>query len=67
MYPEGFATNVEPAGPAKAGLEDKFRPHFFGGVATVCSKLFTAGQPDFAMFGEKDYQQLRVITHVVQT
>jgi pantoate--beta-alanine ligase len=66
MYPEGFATKVEPAGPAKAGLEDKFRPHFFGGVATVCSKLFTQVQPDFAMFGEKDYQQLRVITQVVQ-
>ena len=66
MYPEGFATKVEPAGPAKAGLEDQFRPHFFGGVATVCSKLFTQVQPDFAMFGEKDYQQLRVITQVVQ-
>ena len=66
MYPEGFATKVEPAGPAKVGLEDKFRPHFFGGVATVCSKLFTQVQPDFAMFGEKDYQQLRVITQVVQ-
>ena len=66
MYPEGFATKVEPAGPAKVGLEDTFRPHFFGGVATVCSKLFTQVQPDFAMFGEKDYQQLRVITQVVQ-
>ena len=66
MYPEGFATKVEPAGPAKAGLEDKFRPHFFGGVATVCSKLFTQVQPDFAMFGEKDYQQLRVISQTVQ-
>src|SRR6187455_780671 len=34
MYPDGFATKVDPAGPAKVGLEDKFRPHFFGGVAT---------------------------------
>ena len=66
MYPDGFATKVEPAGPATAGLEDKIRPHFFGGVATVCSKLFTQVQPDFAMFGEKDYQQLRVITQTVQ-
>ena len=41
MYPEGFATRIEPAGAAKAGLEDKFRPHFFGGVATVVAKLFT--------------------------
>src|SRR5690606_19543044 len=35
MYPEGFATRIEPGGPALAGLEDKFRPHFFGGVCTV--------------------------------
>jgi pantoate--beta-alanine ligase len=66
MYPDGFATKVEPAGAAKANLEDKVRPHFFGGVATVCTKLFTQVQPDFAMFGEKDYQQLRVITQVVR-
>ena len=66
MYPEGFASKVEPAGPAKVGLEDKFRPHFFGGVATVCSKLFTQVQPDFAMFGEKDYQQLRVMHRLVE-
>ena len=41
MYPEGFATRVVPEGPATAGLEDRFRPHFFGGVATVVGKLFT--------------------------
>jgi pantoate--beta-alanine ligase len=39
MYPDGFATRIDPAGPAKAGLEDAFRPHFFGGVATVVAKL----------------------------
>ena len=66
MYPDGFATKVDPAGPAKVGLEDKFRPHFFGGVATVCTKLFTQVQPDFAMFGEKDYQQLRVMHRLVE-
>src|SRR5262249_54834628 len=33
MYPAGFATRIVPEGPATAGLEDKFRPHFFGGVA----------------------------------
>ena len=44
MYPDGFATRIEPAGPAKAGLEDAFRPHFFGGVATVVAKLFHAGR-----------------------
>jgi pantoate--beta-alanine ligase len=66
MYPEGFATRIEPAGPAKAWLEDKFRPHFFGGVATVVAKLFTQTAPDFALFGEKDYQQLRVITQMAK-
>jgi len=65
MYPEGFATRIEPGGPAKVGLEDKFRPTFFGGVATVCAKLFLQTAPDFALFGEKDYQQLRMITQMV--
>lgn len=66
MYPEGFATRVAPEGAALAGLEDKFRPHFFGGVATVVSKLFTQVQPDFALFGQKDYQQLRVVTQMAK-
>jgi pantoate--beta-alanine ligase len=66
MYPEGFATRIEPAGAARVGLEDKFRPHFFGGVATVVVKLFTQTTPDFALFGEKDYQQLRVITQTAK-
>src|SRR3569623_2782355 len=66
MYPEGFATRVAPEGAALAGLEDKFRPHFFGGVATVVAKLFTQVQPDFALFGQKDYQQLRVVTQMAQ-
>jgi pantoate--beta-alanine ligase len=66
MYPEGFATRLAPEGAAKAGLEDKFRPHFFGGVATVVAKLFTQVAPDFALFGEKDYQQLRVVTQMAK-
>jgi pantoate--beta-alanine ligase len=66
MYPEGFATRVAPEGAALAGLEDKFRPHFFGGVATVVTKLFTQVTPDFAMFGQKDYQQLRVVTQMAK-
>jgi pantoate--beta-alanine ligase len=66
MYPEGFATRIEPAGAAKAGLEDSFRPHFFGGVATVVAKLFLQVAPDFALFGEKDYQQLRMITQMAK-
>ena len=64
MYPEGFATRIVPEGPATAGLEDRFRPHFFGGVATVVGKLFTQCRPDFAIFGEKDFQQLRVVTRM---
>ena len=39
MYPHGFATQIVPEGPASAGLEDAFRPHFFAGVATVVAKL----------------------------
>jgi pantoate--beta-alanine ligase len=62
MYPEGFATKIVPGGPALAGLEDKFRPHFFGGVCTVVSKLLLQVAPQFATFGEKDYQQLKVVT-----
>ena len=61
IYHANFATTVHMAGPALAGLEDKFRPHFFDGVATVVSKLFIQSQADFAMFGEKDYQQLMVV------
>ena len=64
MYPEDFATRIVPEGPATAGLEDRFRPHFFGGVATVVGKLFTQVRPDFAIFGEKDFQQLRVVTRM---
>src|SRR5215470_15880606 len=66
MYAPGFATRIVPEGPAKAGLEDAFRPHFFGGVATVVAKLFTQVSPDFALFGQKDYQQLRVITQMAK-
>ena len=66
MYPQGFATRIEPAGAALAGLEDRFRPHFFGGVATVVAKLFTQVAPDYAIFGQKDYQQLRVVTQMAK-
>jgi pantoate--beta-alanine ligase len=64
MYPGGFATRIEVGGPS-AGLETDFRPHFFSGVATVVAKLLIAGMPDFAVFGEKDYQQLLVIKRLV--
>jgi len=66
MYPDGFATRVQVEGPATAGLEDRFRPHFFGGVATVVAKLLTQVRPDAAIFGEKDYQQLKVVTQMAR-
>jgi pantoate--beta-alanine ligase len=64
MYPDGFATRILTDGPAAAGLEDRFRPHFFGGVTTVVGKLFTQCRPDYAVFGEKDFQQLQVVTRM---
>ncbi len=60
IYPEGFATSVSVSTVA-AGLESVSRPHFFGGVATVVAKLFGQVRPDYAVFGEKDYQQLLVV------
>jgi pantoate--beta-alanine ligase len=65
IYPEGFSTRIVMDGPAK-GLESDFRPHFFSGVATVVAKLFLQCRPDFAMFGEKDYQQLLVVRRMSQ-
>lgn len=66
MYPGDFATRVVPEGPAAAGLEDAIRPHFFAGVATIVAKLFVQCLPDFAVFGEKDYQQLKVVTRMAR-
>jgi pantoate--beta-alanine ligase len=66
MYPAGFATKILTEGPATAGLEDRFRPHFFGGVTTVVGKLFTQCRPDVALFGQKDFQQLRVVTQMAR-
>ncbi|MFG1333377.1 pantoate--beta-alanine ligase [Xanthobacter autotrophicus] len=63
MYPAGFVTRIAVGGPSE-GLETDFRPHFFGGVATVVGKLFIQCAPDYAMFGEKDYQQLKVVTRL---
>jgi len=66
MYPSGFATRIVPDGPATAGLEDAYRPHFFTGVATVVAKLLIQCGPDIAVFGEKDYQQLKVVTQLAR-
>src|ERR1700677_1754509 len=66
MYPDGFATRIVPQGPALAGLEDAYRPHFFAGVATVVAKLLIQCEPDIAVFGEKDYQQLVVVRRLTR-
>src|SRR5438876_797889 len=66
IYPEGFATTVSLGGAAKAGLEDKFRPQFFDGVTTIVAKLLIETAADFAIFGEKDYQQLVTVARMAK-
>ena len=65
MYDDGHATSIVPAGVALA-MEGQTRPHFFTGVATIVLKLFTHIPANFAIFGEKDYQQLAVIRQMVR-
>ncbi|PHS39762.1 MAG: pantoate--beta-alanine ligase [Robiginitomaculum sp.] len=60
MYADNHATTINIAGPA-LGLESEARAHFFAGVALIVTKLFNRVQPDLAVFGEKDYQQLLTI------
>lgn len=65
MYPDGDSeSDIEPAAVALP-LEGEIRPHFFKGVVNVVSRLFEKVKPDMAFFGEKDYQQLLVIRHMV--
>ncbi|MHA7900434.1 MAG: pantoate--beta-alanine ligase [Henriciella sp.] len=65
MYPEGSKTNVGVEGMSDL-LDGIYRPHFFYGVATVVARLFIHVQPDLAVFGEKDYQQLQIIRRMVR-
>jgi len=64
MYAPGHSTTVN-VGGAALGLETDHRPHFFGGVALIVTKLFNRVQPDVAVFGKKDYQQFLTIRRLV--
>jgi pantoate--beta-alanine ligase len=65
MYAPGFSTAIEVSGVSEP-LEGAARPQFFGGVATVVTKLLIQAEAEVALFGEKDYQQLQVIKRVVR-
>lgn len=65
MYPVGFSTTLDP-GAIAVPLEGTCRPGHFAGVATIVTKLLMQSMPDYALFGEKDYQQLQVIRRITR-
>jgi pantoate--beta-alanine ligase len=66
MYPQGFTTYVDPRGPLAEQVEGTTRPGHFRGVATIVLKLFQIVQPDRTYFGQKDAQQVAVISRMIQ-
>jgi pantoate--beta-alanine ligase len=66
MYPNGFATFVEVTGPINEHLCAVTRPGHFRGVVTVVCKLFNLVEPDVAVFGEKDLQQVLIIARLIE-
>lgn len=69
MYPPGIEIGVPtlPAVATEPGLEDAYRPGHFAGVCQVCKRLFELVRPALSVFGEKDWQQLQVVSTMVAT
>lgn len=65
IYPIGYKTRIV-VNELSSIIEGKYRPHFFEGVATVCTKLFLATEPSRTYFGQKDYQQCLIIKRLIK-